>query len=423
MFCGACEQKSIEKMREFLFLLLFISSLACSHTALSQVGIGTAVPAASAAVDVVSTTKGMLLPRMTAAQRSGIVSPVQGLLVFQTDGDAGFYYHTGVEWVSLSTGLAPNTTGLARPLTVTTFYQLGSYGSGNGPGVFVGSSLYYITQNTVVKITGSSFMTLAGSIGASGSADGTGSAARFSAPSMITAAPDGTVYVFDKGAIRKITASGVVSTLAGTVGVYGQTDGTGTAAQFFIICGSLAVDAAGVVYVGELTNTLRKVTPSGVVSTLAGLANSDGSADGTGAAARFYRIVGLAVDAGGVVYAADQNNTIRKITPAGVVTTLAGAASGTGFSDGTGAAARFASPSGLAFGPDGALYVGDNTTLRRITTTGTVTTLAGFPDSRIYINGPVPQARFAGGPLVIGVGSDGAVYVIDISSNDIRVIK
>ena len=139
----------------------------------------------------------------------------------------------------------------------------------------------------------------------------------------------GNVYVADTGnnTIRKITPAGVVSTLAGMAGSSGSADGTGSAARFYYPFG-VAVDGSGNVYVADTyNNTIRKITPAGVVSTLAGTAGSSGSADGTGSAAQFYYPCGVAVDGSGNVYVADTDNyTIRKITPAGVVSTLAGLA-------------------------------------------------------------------------------------------------
>ena len=136
----------------------------------------------------------------------------------------------------------------------------------------------------------------------------------------------------------------------------------------------MAVDGDGNVYVADSSNhTIRKITPAGVVTTLAGTAGSWGSADGTGADARFYYPEGVAVDGDGNVYVADTSNlTIRKITPAGVVTTWAGAATESGFVDGIGRAAFFDSPSGVAVDGDGNVYVADtsNHAIRKVTPAG-----------------------------------------------------
>ncbi len=183
----------------------------------------------------------------------------------------------------------------------------------------------------------------------------------------------GNVFVADtwNHTIRKITPTGVVTTLAGTAGSSGSADGTGATARFNEPFG-VAVDGAGNVFVADTWNhTIRKITPTGVVTTLAGTAGFvEGSADGTGAAARFNEPYGVAVDGAGNVFVADtDNNTIRKITPSGVVTTLAGTAGSSGSTDGTGAAARFYWPEGVAVDGAGNVFVADavNYTIRKIT--------------------------------------------------------
>ena len=161
---------------------------------------------------------------------------------------------------------------------------------------------------------------------------------------------------------------GTVTTFAG--GSRGSTDGTGTDARFNYP-EEVAVDGDGNVYVaGGGDHTIRKITPTGVVTTLAGVAESSGSTDGAGADARFRQPYGVAVDGDGNLYVADaDNHTIRKITPAGVVTTLAGTAESYGSADGRGPLARFSRPYGVAVDGDGNLYVADrnNHTIRKIT--------------------------------------------------------
>jgi DNA-binding beta-propeller fold protein YncE len=145
----------------------------------------------------------------------------------------------------------------------------------------------------------------------------------------------------------------------GPQGIQGSTDGTGTNASFNSPTG-IAVDSAGTVYVADQSNNrIRRITPGGVVSTLAG--STSGSIDGTGTNATFWGPVGIIVDLSGTLYVTDQNNhLIRKITPAGVVTTLAGQ-DGFGSADGTGANARFISPRGVAVNSAGTvLYVADS---------------------------------------------------------------
>ena len=155
----------------------------------------------------------------------------------------------------------------------------------------------------------------AGTLGGGGSADGTGSAARFQSPYGIAVDAAGTLYVADSAnhTIRRVTASGVVTTLAGLVGAVGSADGTANAARFYQPQG-IAMDAAGTLFVADtFSSTIRRVTASGVVTTVAGLAGALGSEDGTGSAARFQYPSGLAVDAAGTLYVADTGNSRRTI--------------------------------------------------------------------------------------------------------------
>lgn len=211
--------------------------------------------------------------------------------------------------------------------------------------------------------------------------------------------------------VRKITAAGVVSTLAGTPGQPGGTDGTGTAAAFFYPYGA-AVDKAGNVFVTDSNNhTVRKITPSGVVTTLAGTAGVWGNADGQGPVASFNRPLGVAVDAAGNLYVADSNNhTLRKITPAGLVTTFAGMVGACGKADGVGVAASFCVPTGVAIDPSGNLYVTDsnNHTVRKITSAATVTTLVGVPENGGFTPGALPGLLSYPQSLAI---SNGALYI------------
>ena len=279
------------------------------------------------------------------------------------------------------------------------------------PTVMVGSS-----------VSGNVVSTLAGS-GQSGSRDGTGRAASFENPCGVAVDSAGNVYVADtdNNEIRKITPAGEVSTLAGS-GQSGSRDGTGRAASFENPCG-VAVDSAGNVYVADTDNNeIRKITPAGVVTTLAG-SGQYGSSDGSGSAASFENPFGVAVDSAGNLYVADTyNHEIRKITPAGVVTTLAGSGQ-YGSSDGSGSAASFEIPFGVAVDSAGNVYVGDtgNNEIRKITSTGAVSTLAGSANQAGSSDGDGSAASF-NLPTGVAVDSAGNVYVADWGNNDIRKI-
>ncbi len=258
--------------------------------------------------------------------------------------------------------------------------------------------------------------TLAGS--GEGYADGAGTAAQFRRPSGMAVDGAGNVYVADKNnhRIRKISPAGVVITLAGSE--MGYTDGTGTAAQFKYPS-DVAVDGSGNVYVADNQNhRIRKISPSGVVTTLAG--SGYGYADGTGGAARFRAPSGVAVDGAGNVYVTDiENVRIRKISPSGVVTTLAG--SEKGYADGAGTEARFEYPYGVAVDDSGNLYVTDTHRIRQVSPSGVVITLAGSGVAG-YADGTGGAARFRA-PSGVATDSDGNVYVADSSNHSVRKIS
>ncbi|GHU62354.1 hypothetical protein FACS189445_5290 [Spirochaetia bacterium] len=307
-----------------------------------------------------------------------------------------------------------------KPVVVTTFAgSTEGYADGTGAaaqfdeprGVAVDSvGNVYVADydnNRIRKITPEGVVTtLAG--GTKGYADGTGAAAKFNEPTALAVDSAGNVYVTDNGnsRIRKITSEGVVTTFAGST--EGYADGTGTAAKFHWPNG-VALDRAGNVYVGDSGNhRIRKITPEGAVTTFAG--STEGYADGTGAAAKFYQLTGVALDSVGNFYVADSRNSrIRKITSEGVVTTLAGSTEG--YADGTGAAAKFAFPNGVVVDGTGNVYVADwdNHRIRKITPEGVVTTLAG-------------EFNEFNHPRGVALDSAGNVYVVDQGNHRIYKI-
>ncbi len=283
------------------------------------------------------------------------------------------------------------------------------------------------SADTIQKISSSGAVTaVAGVSGQTGTADGSGTAALFNDPTGIFSTSDGTLSVTDNAnaTIRRITPAGVVSTFAGSTVNRGNNDATGTAATFSSPMG-IAQDTSGNSYVADATNnTIRKISSMGVVTTLAGSAGIAGTADGSGSAARFNHPTGLTVDGSGNIYVSDStNNTIREITSSGSVTTLAGLAGVMGAADGTGNGALFNNPGGLAVDSSGNIYVADtgNSAVRKITPAGVVRLLAGLPGVAGLKDGSGSDA-WLNQPKDVAVDSTGSVYVADTGNATIRKI-
>lgn len=288
----------------------------------------------------------------------------------------------------------------------------------------------YVTDSsvhTVHKITTANRVsTLAGNSGVAGTTDGTGGNARFNQPSGITTSSAGLLTVVDTAntLIRRVTSAGVVTTLAGSPTLRGNENGTGTAATFGMPIG-IAQNSSGTFTIADATNhTLRKMTSANVVTTLAGEAGTSGSTEGSGTVARFNYPTGVATDSTGVIYVSDTtNNLIRKVTSSGVVTSLAGVVAVSGWQDGTGNGALFNQPGGLATDSAGNVYVADtgNSVVRKITPAGVVTTLAGLSTVGGLKDGTGGQAWF-NQPRDLTVDTAGNIYVADTGNAAIRKI-
>jgi sugar lactone lactonase YvrE len=293
--------------------------------------------------------------------------------------------------------LAGTTTGLSSPVsllpstTVTIYSDGANYRTGSGPvtlgnlAVSGGNISNATSLSTIPVVSTATVTTFAGSIGGSGgNSNATGTNALFNFPTGSCVDPSGNVYIADNtnNILRRITPAGVVTTFAGSGGAT-VTDGTGTSAAFKYIY-SVAYDPTnGTLVVGEV-GAVRRVTLAGVVTTIAGGPNT-GSTNATGTNASFNQIFGIVVDpTTGNIYCAEQQHVIRQVTPAGVVTLLAGSFGSYTFSDGVGTNARFYSPWHITTDGIGNLYVADyyNYRVRKIViATATVTTVAGNNNS------------------------------------------
>lgn len=336
----------------------------------------------------------------------------------------------------------PTNTGGAIPTTATTMVSTlagsGAPGSidATGSAAYFGNirdvavdKNYYVyaadrNNNKIRKVSPSGVVTtLAGKNGYVGFSDGDSSVASFYSPQGVAVDDSGVVYIADTEGtkIRKITKKepsfNIVSTLAGS-NTQGSADGQGSDASFHSPSG-IAVDKMRNTYVTD-NNTIRKISKDGVVTTLAGNSNSPGSADGKGSAAQFNDASGIDVDTSGVLYVADYgNNKIRKITPSGEVSTFAGTGAA-GSKDGSALSATFNHPSGIAVDSFGNVYVAEygNNKIRKITSSGIVTTLAGSGIGG-RADGVASSATF-NGPLALTVDDLGSIYVVD--NNKVRKI-
>jgi sugar lactone lactonase YvrE len=304
-----------------------------------------------------------------------------------------------VSFVSTMSGLTANTTYYVRGYIT------------NSAGTAYGNTVTFKT-NSATFATTATVSTFAGS-GTGGLLNGLGAAAQLNNPQGICFDAQGNMYVADSfnSVIRKITPTGTVSTYAGT-GASGYTDGPAASAQFYAPKG-VAADALGNIYVADMgNNMIRKISISGIVSTLAGR-YTPGYVDATGTSAAFKSPADVAVDASGNVYVADKgNNIIRAITATGVVTTLAGNTA-QGEVDATGTAAYFNAPNSISIDASGVLYVVDanNFSLRKVTTAGVVTSILG----NYYLKGVVFS------PVSARSDSKGNIFIADVTSRILEI--
>lgn len=269
-----------------------------------------------------------------------------------------------------------------------------------------------------------SVTTLAGRPGVAGASDGEAEDATFNVPSAV-ACQAGRVFVADSGnAVIRLVENGIVSTFAGRAQRYGGLDGLPHEASFVGPVGIVS-DIDGTLYVSDSTNhTVRRIAPDGQVTTIAGLAGYPGHRDGMADQARLNTPRGLAIDPSGTLYVADsENHVIRVIDRAGVVRTLAGTPGVPGYANGSFAATRFDRPVGVALLTDRSLVVVDanNHVLRHLSAAGESSLLAGVPGSAGYGDGVVTSSKFHYPFGIVATASD-ELLVADMLNHRVRSI-
>jgi hypothetical protein len=353
-----------------------------------------AVTCSAASYQIGGTISGLTAAGLVLANGSDSVSPAAGA--------TSFVFSTAV-----ASGAAYAVTVQTQPAGLTCSVSAGS-------GTVATANVTNVAVSCVANAQSSGYTALAGSLQCPAGApdqNGTGAAASLPAPYAVRVDASGNVYTLGSGVVDKVTPAGVVTTLAGTFQGDVSVDGTGTAASFGQGPFFGGIDAAGNIYFSELA-AIRRITPAAVVTTVAG-STFQGYADGTGSAAQFSAW-GLGVAADGTAYVADYgNHVIRKVSPAGVATTLAGQPRQSGYADGVGATAQFTSPKYDVVDANGTTFVADQNGMmvRRITSDGTVTTLAGGLVNG-WKDGPGSSAQFYD-IRGLALGPAGSLYVLD----------
>ncbi|MFH1957286.1 MAG: LamG-like jellyroll fold domain-containing protein [bacterium] len=345
--------------------------------------------------------------------------------------------------------LAFSFQNLYADYIITTFAGTGSSGYSGDDGNATSAQLYYPTgiavdssgnvyvadqyNNRIRKVNTSGTITTFAGTGSSGYSgdDGTATSAQLYFPTGVAVDSSGNVYIADQynHRIRKVNTSGTITTFAGT-GSWGYSGdgGYATSAQLYYPLG-VEVDDSGNVYIADRSNhRIRKVNPSGIITTFAGTGSSGYSGDGGDATfAQLYYPSGVAIDSSGNVYIADQDNhRIRKVNTSGTITTFAGTGSG-GYSgdDGSATSAQLYSPFGVSVDDSDNVYIADqyNHRIRKVDTSGIITTVAGTGSGGYSGDGGTATSAQLYYPWGVAINSSGNVYIADTTNHRIRKLS
>ncbi|MBD2700853.1 hypothetical protein IC229_09400 [Spirosoma sp. BT702] len=391
--------------------------------------------------------------RVRKITTGGIISTVAGSGSSSTSGDGGLATNAGLNtifgvaidnnnnlYISEVNGgrvRKVNTSGI-----ISTYAGGGSGGDGgqainasiNGPSGLVvdaNGNLFITSYYRIRKVTAAGIISTVAGNGTEGfSGDGgQATSAMLYGPRGVAVDGSGNLYIADQNnnRIRKVNTSGIISTYAGNgYASFGGDGGQATNANLFYPQ-AVAIDGSGNFYIADASNVrIRKVAANGIITTIAGTGTYGFSGDGgVGTSAQIGYVTGLAVDAGGNVFFADQDNQrIRKITPAGIISTVVGTGS-SGFSGDGGQAtnATLSYPSGVAIDASGNLYIADqyNNRIRKVTTNGIITTIAGtYSSSHSGDGGPAINAALS--PYAVSLDGSGNLYIVDRSNRRVRKI-
>jgi len=304
-------------------------------------------------------------------------------------------------------------------------------------GVAVGrdGSIYIADHNNnrVRRVSPSGIITTFAGDGEGGFSgdNGPATAAELTSPNGVAVGRDGSIYIADRGnnRIRRVNPSGIITTVAGDgLQGFGGDKGPATSAELDSPT-DVVVGGDGSVYIADYgNNRIRRVTPKGVITTVAGNGEDGSSGDnGQATAAALSDPVGVAVASDGTIYIADYgNDQVRRVSPTGVITTIAGnGEDGSSGDNGPATSAELSEPSGVAVGGDGSVYIADsgNNEVRKVSTAGIITTVAGDGQNGFRgDNGPATSAELSE-PTAVAVAGDGSLYIADYTNARIRRVN